>query len=131
MPSRKPKSKSAKNPKRKKGPSKKSSKSTTKRINPASSYEAWLSQQVKERQKHPSSESRPQGSEMPADTFETWLKNQPVVEKQSRGTVTAPTNTFEEWIRKQVAEKQSEPDEEREVESNTERVSEQQVTEST
>jgi hypothetical protein len=91
-----------------------------------SSYETWLDGQVRQRVKHPVAESKVKTSEkLPADTFQTWLGKQRVTEKQSRATSAAPRTTYEEWIQRQVAARQSKPEEERiDTQGNVEKVSE-------
>jgi hypothetical protein len=80
-----------------------------------SSYETWLSVQVKDRIKHPSSGAKPQRSVNPENTFDTWLKKQRAVEKQEPVLSKPVADTYDEWIRKQVAGRQSRADENKEA----------------
>ena len=79
------------------------------------SYEAWLAQQVKQTGKSKASKSVSQSTAVPVDTFNAWLKSQPVVEKeqaQAAAPTEMPANTYETWMKKQTAEKQAAPEEE-------------------
>lgn len=77
-----------------------------------SSYESWLSSQVSERMKHPRSETLVSPHlQPPADTFDSWLRNQPVVEKESNVSTTVTVRTYDDWMNKQVAERKLRPDE--------------------
>jgi hypothetical protein len=127
LPSKKSKPKSAKGLKIKKGttqrkPTKPASRQ--KSALPESTYDVWLEQQVKERVRHPLQLKSESSKKMPADTFQTWLKNQHVVERQARAEVTAPAGTYEEWIRKRVAESRSKTDEEKRAQPNAGKVAE-------
>ena len=48
---------------------------------------------------------------MPVDTFQEWMKKQPVKESLKSSEPATVSSTYDDWIGKQVAEKQSRPDE--------------------
>ena len=78
-----------------------------------SSYEAWLNSQVSERIKHPRAAiAETPHLQPPANTFDAWLRNQPVVEKESVLSSTVVVRTYDDWISKQVAAKKLEPEKE-------------------
>jgi hypothetical protein len=79
-----------------------------------SSFDSWLNVQVWKRMKHPSSEPAVKVHlAPPADTFDSWLRKQPVVEKESVLSSNVVVRTYEDWISKQVAAKKLEPEQER------------------
>jgi hypothetical protein len=90
-------------------------------VNPlsTSSYDSWLDSQVSERIKHPRTAivESPPHLQPPANTFDSWLRNQPVVEKESVLSSTVVVRTYDDWISKQVAARKLEPEEELKTEA--------------
>lgn len=122
----KPKSSSAKSGQKKRVASKHRAVSTPRENLGASvsTYDAWLSKQVKERVKHPSPVAKTQGSIVLESTFDTWLRKQHVVGKQAPVLARPSTDTYDEWITKQIAERQSRPEEDKEIKPMTETIPE-------
>ena len=71
----------------------------------ADTYGSWLAKEVGKGRHH--AVSKQVSSTVSADTFQEWMKKQPVKEIVESSEPVRVSNTYDDWMVKQVAERQA------------------------